>query len=51
MANAIVNDEICGNFTWMLSPQGQSYWDDIEKDMRTNPNKYTSPKRKLFNKV
>jgi len=51
MANAIVNDENYGNFTWMLSPQGQSYWNDIKKDMRYNPNKYTSSKRKLFNKV
>jgi hypothetical protein len=51
MSSAITNDKDEGNFTWMRSPQGQLYWDEIKCDMRTNPNKYTSPKRKLFNKV
>jgi hypothetical protein len=51
MSDAIIQPEEEGNFHWFSSPQGHGYWNNIRLDMRSNPNKYIIPKRKLFNKA
>jgi hypothetical protein len=39
------------SFAWYSSSRGRSYWETIHNDMHRNPDKYSIPKRKLFNKA
>jgi hypothetical protein len=46
-----MQDAMCASFTWYETTEGADYWNDIYEDMSENTDKYSIPKRKLFNKV